>query len=71
MSAARAVLLVALLAVSTSTILTQPSGQQCFDLQAVVLGRSGISFGNGTFGALYDSNKQHIVKLLDKTRAAF
>jgi len=71
MSAARAVLLVALLAVSSLTVLAQQSGQQCYDLQAVVLGRSGISFGNGTFGVLYDSNKQPIVKILDKTRAAF
>jgi hypothetical protein len=54
----------------------QRSGDQCFDIDTVVLGRSGVQFGSGVYppgvyGRLYDANKQPIVTLLDRRLAAF
>jgi hypothetical protein len=44
------------------------SGQQkkCSDVNTVVLGRSGIKYGSGTFGVLHDAYKRPIVRLLDE-----
>lgn len=41
-------------------------GQQkkCLDVNTVVLGRSGIKYGSGTFGVLHDAYKRPIVRLL-------
>lgn len=47
------------------------SEQQCYDLQTGILGRSGIKFGQGTYGVQTDVNKQPVVQLLELNKASF
>jgi hypothetical protein len=44
----------------------QQQKQQCYDLRLGILARSGLTYGNGTFGRLVDVNGQPIVRVLDQ-----
>lgn len=50
--------------VAVAAVATAADQQTCYDLETTILGRSGITFGSGTYGLLLDVNKQPIVRLL-------
>jgi hypothetical protein len=43
----------------------QQQKEQCYDLRLGILARSGLTYGNGTYGRLIDVNGQPIVRVLD------
>jgi hypothetical protein len=61
----------ALLLCAAACAAAAESEQQCYDLQTGILGRSGVKFGQGTFGVQTDANKQPVVQLLELNKASF
>jgi hypothetical protein len=49
----------------TSDKQQQQQKEQCHDLRLGILARSGLNYGNGTYGRLIDVRGQPIVRLLD------